>query len=158
MAVFFSGDEILKMAVQTEEWGFQFYRKAASLVGSPGSRDLFLFLAKEELSHKGIFSRLENVIAEPSKSHPLDWSDLGSYIKAITDSSLFLGRKSEIESIKQGTDEKEIIKKAIEFEKDTLLFFYQMRDIIKTKERPVLNRIISEEKKHIQKLVQMNNR
>ncbi|MCK4828215.1 ferritin family protein [bacterium] len=155
MAIFFSGDEIIKMAVKTEETGYEFYRAAQKNTQSEKLKDLFDYLAKEELKHKTIYLGLEGSIEEHPQGVPVDWDELGHYIKAMTDSSLFLGEDSNINVASRASSDIEAIDFAIGFEKDTLLFFYQVNEIVKAADKHIVEKIIQEEKQHIKKLMEM---
>ena len=45
-----------------------------------------------------------------------------------------------------------MVRKAIDFEKDTLLFFYGLRDLVQPVNQRLVDGIIGEEKKHIREL------
>ena len=73
----------------------------------------------------------------------------------MTDSSFFVGGDKNINLAAKTKDEKEAVDFAIGFEKDTLLFFYQILDIVKSADRPVVEKIVQEEKEHIKKLAEI---
>jgi len=47
---------------------------------------------------------------------------------------------------------------AIGAEKDSILFYYEMRDIIPHRFAPVVNRVIAEEKSHLQQLSEIKKK
>jgi len=154
MGTFFSGHEIVDMAVATEEKGHEFYKTAELNARSEEIKQLFAYLADEELNHKKIFIGLKSYIDDTPQGVPIDWEDVGKYIKAMVESSLFLGGKSINFAVQAETD-KEAVKFALEFEKDTLLFFYQLKDVMKSSGIEVVDKIINEEKEHIKRLTEM---
>ncbi len=155
MTVFFSGDELIRIAVKTEETGYEYYQLAAKNTKADKLKDLFDYLAKAELKHKETYLGLMGMIEEFPQGVPVDWDELGLYIQSMTDSSFFLGSDTPINMASKATNDLEAIHFAIAFEKDTLLFFYQLIDLLKSKEKPIVEKIINEEKKHIQKLTEM---
>lgn len=155
MAVFFSGDEIIQMAVKTEETGYTFYQMAAQNAKSEKLKDLFNYLAKAELRHKETYLGLMGMIDESPQGVPVDWDELGLYIKAMTDSSFFLGGDKSINMASKAADDKKAIDFALAFEKDTILFFYQLADLLKKQDKPVVEKVIQEEKVHIKQLSEM---
>ncbi|MBN2031493.1 ferritin family protein [bacterium] len=155
MAVFFSGDEIIQMAVKTEETGYAFYQHAAQNAKSDKLKDLFNYLAGAELRHKEIYLGLMGLIEEHPQGVPIDWDELGLYIKAMTDSSFFVGGNKNINMASKAADDKEAIDFALAFEKDTILFFYQLKDLLRTKDKPIVEKVIQEEKEHIRQLSEM---
>lgn len=157
MAVFFSGDEIIDIAVRTEETGHEFFKLAQENTKSEKLKELFGYLAEAELRHKETFLGLKGEIEEAPQGVPVDWDELGLYIKAMTDSSFFVGRKKSINMATKASSDKEAIDFAMLFEKDTLLYFYHIKDIVKAGGRPVLDKIIQEEKDHIRKLAEIKS-
>lgn len=155
MTVFFSGDEIIQMAVRTEETGYTFYQLAAQNAKSDKLKKLFEYLKEAELRHKEIYLGLMGMIEEHPQGVPIDWNELGLYIKAITDSSLFVGGDKNINMVSKTSDDKEAIEFALAFEKDTMLFFYQLADLMKTKDKAIVEKVIQEEKMHIRQLSEM---
>ena len=144
MGVVFTGDEIIEMAVRTEATGHEFYTSAKENAKSAELKDLFAYLAEEELKHKATYEGMTDVIGE-----------LGDYVQAMIDSSFFLGGDKNINLAAKAADDKEAIDFALGFEKDTLLYFYQLRDIVKPVNKPVIDKIIRQEQIHIQKLSSM---
>jgi rubrerythrin len=49
-------------------------------------------------------------------------------------------------------DEEEALRMALGFEKDTLLFYYDLREMLPAKERETVDKIIREEKSHALRL------
>ena len=157
MSVVFSGDEIIEMAVKTEETGCDFYRMAEANAASEPLKRLFEELARAELDHKETYLGLKGAIEEPAQGVPVDWEDVGKYIQAMTDSSFFLGGDKSINLASKAATDKDALDFAIEFEKDTLLFFYHIKDIVKKANQPVVQKIIDEEKIHIRRLSEMKD-
>jgi len=155
MGVVFTGDEIIEMAVRTEATGHEFYTSAKENAKSAELKDLFAYLAEEELKHKATYEGMTDVIGEPVQGVPIDWNELGDYVQAMIDSSFFLGGDKNINLAAKAADDKEAIDFALGFEKDTLLYFYQLRDIVKPVNKPVIDKIIRQEQIHIQKLSSM---
>ena len=152
MSVVFSGDEIIEMAVRTEITGYEFYKLAMENAKSDELKDLFKYLADEELKHKAAYEGLADAIGEPAQGVPVDWDELGEYVQAMIESSLFLGGDKNINLATKAQEDKEAVDFALGFEKDTLLYFYQLRDLVKQANKPVIEKIINEEKLHIQRL------
>ena len=43
--------EALKIAIEREKSAYEFYKKASEIVKDPGARNMFSFLAEEEVKH-----------------------------------------------------------------------------------------------------------
>ena len=154
MSIFFSGEEIIEMAVKTEETGYEFYQLAKQNASTDEVKYLFDYLAKEELKHKETFLGLKDAIGETAQGVPIDWDEVGLYIKAMTDSSFFFGGDKSINLAAEAVDSKKALDFAMQFEKDTLLFFHQLKDVVKSVNQPVIDKIIQEEKEHIKRLAE----
>ena len=152
MSVVFSGDEIIEMAVRTEATGYEFYTLAKENARTAELKDLFNYLAEEELKHKATYEGMTDVIGEPAQGHPVDWDEVGEYVQAMVNSSFFLGGDKNINMAAKAGNDEEAVDFALGFEKDTLLFFYQLRDLVKPVNKPVIEKIIKQEQLHIQRL------
>ncbi|MBN2415358.1 ferritin family protein [bacterium] len=157
MATFFNAEEIVRIAVRTEETGCDFYKKAMQNATTPEMKELFSYLAREELKHKAYFEGLLGNVAEIAQGTPADWDEVDLYIKALVEQSLFFGegRRGDISMAVLSGNEKEAVDHALDFEKDTMLFFYQLLQIVKESVRPSVEAVINEEKQHIKRLVKM---
>ena len=142
MTIYFSGEELIQIAVQTEETGYEYYKGAEKQAASQPLKELFHYLAEQELKHKATYVKLKEQIKEPAQGLPVDWDEVGLYIKAMTDSSFFLGGDKNINKTVQSHNDKEAVEYALQFEKDTLLFFYQIKDTVKATERSIVEQVI----------------
>jgi rubrerythrin len=52
----------------------------------------------------------------------------------------------------------EALELAIRAEKDSILFYYQMRDIMPQRAQPTVNKIIAEEKSHLRQLSELKRK
>jgi len=141
----FSISEIVEQAVQTEKLGYQFYSSMAEkFAGDEKLNKLFGTLALKEQEHEKTFrSLMESANVQPSEN----WEEVGNYMRAIVESEFFLGRNKSLPALGHIESASAAVKFAISFEKETLLYFYNMKDL--TSAGDVINRIIDEEKSHI---------
>ena len=158
MSIFFSIREVIEMAVSTERSGQAFYQTASKLAKENNLKELFRYLAEEEEKHLKTFQGLYNLLKEKPEITPYNWEEAKLYLEALVDSKFFAGPDAAINLAKEAKDELEVIYAAIEFEKDTLLFFYQILEMIKSQEQELVKKIIEQEKKHIQKLSTMKSK
>lgn len=153
MGVFFSGEELIRIAVTNEETGYDFYTMAGDKAKSPKMREFFGYLAGQEKVHREKFLELADGLRNSAQpGEPADRGEVGLYIKAMTDSRLFSGEDRNIVLAAKAADEISAVEFAIGFEKDTLLFFYQLADLVHSMHKPMVQTIINEEKQHIRKL------
>lgn len=156
MSIFFSIREVIEMAVSTERSGQAFYQTASKLAKENNLKELFRYLAEEEEKHLKTFQNFYNTLNEKPEITPYNWEEAKLYLEVLVDSKFFADPDAAINLAKEAKDELEVIYSAIEFEKDTLLFFYQILEMIKSQE--LVKEIIEQEKKHIQRLSTMKSK
>ena len=82
-----------------------------------------------------------------------EWDLYMDYLRGTVQSAFFEGTDKALALADSVTDSQTAIQMAIGFEKETLLFFYDLRDRIPGADRPVLDQVIDEEKRHVRRLV-----
>ena len=145
----FSADDVFKMAEQMERNGADFYRRAAAKVSQVEIQALLLDLAGMEDHHLETFAVLRRSLTptknQPTVFDPRDESAL--YLKALVDTRVFFKKKIDLDSLK------EIFKAAIEAEKDSIVFYLGMREIVPDKlGKERIDAILKEEMGHIRLL------
>jgi rubrerythrin len=76
-------------------------------------------------------------------------------MRAFVESEFFLGRTKSLPSMTRIRSAKDAVKFALGFEKETLLYFMELRKIVREKE--VVDEVINEEKSHIMWLTQFKD-
>jgi rubrerythrin len=143
----YSLDEIMEMAVQTEVLGQQFYTgMAEKFKKDDGLVKLFTELAVKEKSHEKTFKGLRDTVAK-SGAEPVQWEEVSNYMRAFVESEFFLGKGKSLPSLDHIRTVNDAVKFAIGFEKETLLYFIELRTIVKEKE--AIDEVINEEKSHV---------
>lgn len=141
----FSIREAVTQAVQTEKLGYQFYTSIADkFKDDEGLNNLFTTLAAKEQRHEKTFRELLDILKD---SEPANWDEAEQYLRAIVESEFFLGRNKSLPSMEKVKTVEDAVNFAMGFEKETLLYFYGIRDAVKEKE--VVEEIINEERSHI---------
>ncbi len=158
MSIFFSMREVIEMAIATERSGQAFYQNASKLARENSLKELFQYLAEEEEKHRKIFQNFYNTLKEKPEITPYNWEEAKLYLEALVDSKFFASPEKAINLAKEAKDELEVINSAMSFEKETLLFFYQILEMIKSQEQELVKKIIEQEKKHIQRLSAMKGK
>ncbi len=141
----FSVREVIEQAVQTEKLGYQFYTTISEKFREEeGLNKLFSTLASKELRHEKTFRELLEIIKD---EEPANWEEAEQYLRAIVESEFFLGKNKSLPSMEKVKTVDNAVDFALGFEKETLLYFYGIRDAVKEKE--VVDEIINEERSHI---------
>jgi len=149
---FLNASDIVDLAMQVEKNGEAFYHAIAKETRSPQIRALFEDLADQEAKHYATFSRLAHTVREKPLMTDEEWDSYLKYMSATVQSAFFEGPGKALAAARQVKDEKEAVRMAIGFEKETLLFFYDLRDATQGSEQSFVEKIVSEEKAHIRRL------
>lgn len=148
MSLDFTADEIFEMAEQIERNGAEFYRKAAETVTGE-EKDFLLELAKMEDDHEVTFKALRKELTGAEKvSLTFDPDDMApQYLKALADTRVFFEKDIKTDSMR------EILKAAITAEKDSIVFYLGMKELVPEKlGKSRIDNIIKEEMSHIRLL------
>jgi len=151
MAIAFNADEIFEIAEQIEQNGASFYRRASMLVKDADSRELLLELAAMEDQHLATFQTMRATLSKRAWKPVFDPDgQAGMYLRAIADGEIF-NVKEDPAAVPSGNETPEqMIRLAIEREKDSVIFYQELREIIPPKlGKDRLDRIIGEELRHI---------
>jgi rubrerythrin len=141
----FSVREVIEQAIQTEKTGNEFYTAMAKKFHENNElKKLFGTLAAQEIKHEQVFTALKDKIKDEA---PEGWDEVALYLKAIVDSEFFLGKDKSLAAIQNVNTSADAIKFALGFERETLLYYYGLRDMIQ--EKKVIDEVIKEEKSHI---------
>lgn len=150
MAFVFNADEIFEMAEQIERNGTAFYRLAAKQF--PAQKRLLTIIAEQEDQHCATFSAWRRQLA--SKDREATVYDPGQeaedYLRAMADRRVVDVQRGPKDVLKGDESFAEILGIAVGMEKDAILFYNGMQDMVPPAlGRNKLDLIIKEEKKHI---------
>lgn len=143
----FNAKEILEMAEQIERNGYDFYKKAAADVKDADIKGFLTELADMELKHEEFFKEMKNELSNAEKEEVVfdPYEETALYIQALADTRVFY--QKEIDT----TSAVEVLKEAIVAEKESIVFYLGMKDMVPEKSgKDKLDGIIREEMKHIQ--------
>ncbi|MGM0787373.1 MAG: ferritin family protein [Thermodesulfobacteriota bacterium] len=150
MAAFdFSADDIFKLAEDIEVNGEQFYEKAAEDVSDPKGKDMLLGLADMERNHKRMFEQMRSELKEREKAETAfdPEGDAERYLKALADIRVFFEKPIDTSSMEN------ILKSAIQAEKDSIVLYVGMKELVPEKYgKNRIENIIKEEMGHIRLL------
>ncbi len=154
MAVF-TAAEALNMALQIERNGEVFYRTAARRIGEAGVQAVLEDLAVQEQRHYKAFQKLADRVGEPPSLSAPEWEEYDTYVQTALENALFAGPDKALAVAEGLQSAEEALRMALGFEKDTLLFFYDLREMMAEAERGVVDEIIREEKAHVRRIVSL---
>jgi rubrerythrin len=152
---FLTAAEALKWALEIEKNGEAFYNEVATKSDDSEVKALFEDLAAQERGHYRAFQKmLQEVKPDPDLS-TIEYDEYQTYLQVALADALFAGPDKGLALAKQAQDRETALQAAMGFEKDTLLFFYDLREMVGQAERGAISDIILEEKAHLRRLARM---
>ena len=148
MGLDFNADEIFEIAEQIERNGGIFYRKAAESVDGE-EKEFLLELARMEDDHEVTFAAIRKELSDKEKaSTTFDPEDeAAQYLNALAETRVFFEKELN------PTNMIDILKAAVMAEKDSIIFYLGMMDLVPDKMgKDKINDIIKEEMAHIKLL------
>jgi rubrerythrin len=145
----FNADDIFEMAEQLEHNGGKFYRSAAEAVSDDANKKLLMGLAEMEDQHVKTFQAMRAELSQKEKESTVfdPQGEAVLYLRALADTRVFFEKQIDVTSMR------EILKSAIEAEKDAIVFYLGMKDAVPEEAgKNRLDEIIKEEMGHIQLL------
>ncbi len=151
------GKEFLELAIEIEKKGRSFYESVAQQGQDKEVRDVFMQLATREKEHENAFRDMLSRLGgyQPRQEYP---GEHYQYIKDLADSSIFAGERAQAALAKKTMTDVEAIETGIGFEKDSILFYSEMRGMVPRQDRQIVDMIVNEEKKHLSELTYMADR
>ena len=154
MAVF-TAAEGLEMAMEIEKNGETFYNAVAEKSDAPEVKALFEDLAAQERAHYRVFEKMVRGVQSAPELPAAEYDQYQAYLRVALENALFAGSDKALALAEQATDREAALRVALGFEKDTLLFFYDLREMVGDADRKAISSIIREEKKHLRRLAKM---
>jgi rubrerythrin len=147
------GKEFLEIAIEMERNGFAFYESVQTK--DEEARNIFKQLAAREKEHEHTFRDILSGLGgySPEKS-----CENYQYIKNVANSSIFTGDRANILLSKKTKTDAEAIEAGIGFEKDSILFYSEVRGMVPRKDQDIIDAIVNEEKKHLSELMYIANK
>jgi len=141
-------ESVLDLAVWLEKHGQAFYESARDTATEPGLKETFAILAAEEKKHCAIYTDLYELYTGKSSEGEELLGEYGKFIQLLI---------KEITSSLEITDvlsQEELIDRALQFEKNTLLYFAEVKPLFRGKAGALIEAVCREEKRHIQQLLE----
>ncbi len=154
MSIQMTGADLIDLAIRIEVEGERFYRQAARLATNEEAQKLFTLLANEEIAHRRVFEGLVPAQMMPDIV-PETWEQATAYISDTVDRSFFRNADAPIRQVPDGSSLSDMLRSAIAFEQQTLLFFSTLRDLVEPSSRPMVDTIVAQERDHVHRLSTM---
>jgi rubrerythrin len=151
----FNADEVLEMAIRIENNGAAFYQKAANLQSDVETKKFLEKLAEMEQGHKRIFSEMRKMLTESDKGGKVfdPQNELSLYLSSLADTLGGEGKPSAADALTGKETLEDILNTAIGLEKDSILFYIGLKDMVPSKYgQDRIDHIIKEERQHVAQL------
>ena len=147
----FNINEIFELAEQIERNGYAFYCRAAEIAEDEGAKKFLLDLADMENDHEKLFIEMKKRFTSGGVDSPFDADDIAlSYLRSMVDGEIFSNLQPTADLLTGSESVAELKKLAIEFEKNTVVYFVALRNAVKDeKEKALIERLVDEEIQHI---------
>ncbi len=147
-----SADSLIDIAIGVEKRGIAFYETIARSVRDAGAQHVFGHLADMERDHIRIFQKIL------PEAGGVQLGEFGDYVHSLIDNSVFTGDIIASETAISANSAIKAVELAMSAEKDSILLYYEVRDIMPGQVHSQINRIIAEEKLHFRQLSELRNR
>ena len=147
----FTADDIFEMAEQMERNGAQFYRTAAESISNPDEKQMLLELGRMEDDHEKRFAKMRAELNAAEKAQTVfdPEGESVNYLRSLADVRVFFEKEIDTDSLAA------ILKDAIVAEKDSIVFYLGMKEMVPEKMgKHRMDAIIKEEMGHIRLLSQ----
>lgn len=161
MAIGFNADEVLEMAIRIERNGATFYRKTAGLQSDEKNRDFFESLAAMEDKHQETFTEMRKTLSQKNKGGKVfdPHGELALYLASMADTLGGEGSPSAADALTGNETLEDIVNIALGLEKDSILFYLGLKNMVPPKYgRDKIEQIIEEERKHVAQLTGILNK
>ena len=150
----FSKNDLVEIAVQLENKGYDFYNEALQRNDlSENIKNSITYLRNEEMKHKATFENLRSKSDIFDLNESLNWEEAIHYMEVIIDSHIFNSDDASIKLAASANNEKQVLQYALAFEKDTLLMFHSFRKFVSNiNAQQAIQKIIDEEYEHVIKI------
>lgn len=151
MNVTFNAFEVFEIAEQIERNGINFYIRAAELFDDPNTSEMFLRLAEWEKEHERLFARMKQQLSEQSRqASTSEPDDLLPDPRVMAGLAVFGIRADPAEELRGRQDKTDIIRRAVEKEKNSIVFYHGLKEFILAEAgKEKIDDIIKEEMRHI---------
>lgn len=152
MSITFNADEIFEMAETIESNGAAFYREASMKASDGELKKLLTDLADMEDGHRETFAQMRQDLSSEEKevtAYDPD-NEAAQYLKTMASFHGTEGKVSPTEKLTGQESMEELLRIALQAEKDSIAFYVGIKDLVSEKSgRSKVEKIIVEEMTHV---------
>jgi len=152
MSISFNAIEVFEIAERIERNGVKFFRRAAEVLSDHDLSQILLSLAEMEAEHEETFANMRKQISNKERElitfEPEN--EMTLYLQAIANGHIFDLKKDPSEQLTGKETAEDILKLAIEAEKDSIVLYIGLKNFVPAKAgKDKVEEIIEEEMGHI---------
>ncbi len=148
----FAGSEIVELGIQIEKNGKDFYTALVTESKDEKAKEIFQYLAGEEEKHisvfQGILDRMDEKY-EPPEFYPGEYF---AYMNVLAGEYVFTRKDKGKEIAQRVKNDKEAVDLGIKFEKDSILFYVGLKEVVSKNDQKTVDTLIMQEQEHLKKL------
>lgn len=145
MSKIFYVSEVVKFAIEKEKESYFLYKQLSEKVTDKNLKDIFRKLMEQEKYHEAFYEKMLNSIREEQSTGVSEDDEYVAYMKELIEES----RSTLPVSALDLTDLKAVLDYAIAREKDSVLFYTGLKNLVKNSMHEHIDLIIREEVKHM---------
>ncbi len=154
MSIIFSGSELLEVALGIEKNGAAFYQTLAEKSKDESTQAIYRHLAAEEIKHQKTFLSMLDEVGHYQP--PQDYAEAYVfYLQSLVDSSVFTDVAQARQIAAKTSSQAEALDIGIRAEKDSILFYTEMKNLVKPADHQIITNIIDEEREHLNQLTRL---
>jgi rubrerythrin len=142
---------VFEIAERIERNGAAFYRRAAEMFEAPGASKILLDLAAWENRHEQTFARMRAQLPkQPARPDTNGKEQTLPESQVLAGLAVFGIRSEPADNLYGDESEADILRMAIQKEKDSIVFYHGLKDFVQDKAgKDQIDRIIKEEMRHV---------
>ncbi len=144
--------ELYDIAVGIERNGVAYYDSLAQLATDHSLKDAYGQLANMERHHIDVFQALQSETGTGPVVPEDEQDEYRGYLQALIDSSVFTSDKVARDLARRASGPADALQLALGAEKDSILFYSEMRSLVPQRDRESVDLIIREERMHLRDL------
>lgn len=154
MGNIFSGSEVVELGIEIEKNGRDFYDACAKKARDEAVGEMFRYLSREEERHIVSFKNMLDSIRQQDRaeSYPGEYF---AYLNALASEHIFTRANSGADLAARLKEDAQAVDMAIGLEKDSIIFYEGMKEVVPATEMAVVEELIAQEQAHLRKLVEL---
>jgi rubrerythrin len=144
--------DLIGIARSIEETGRAAYLEMKVNNNDPRMLNLLQYLADEESSHVTLFEKMGNEMTCQMDRMPDPSPEDQAYLSVILKSALFRDPKAGLQRARDAKTPLDVLKFSLQFERDAMLFWLKLYQLVREPDRPLIQKLIREEEEHVREI------